>query len=131
MNAENGDSRSEAESAEDQYFEALVAGDIEQLEDLLAEDFLIVDVMSGSVTDRTAFIAALRDRLLEFERVHLIDRLTRRYGDAAIIIGRTDMAGTFAGAGFAAASRYTHVLFREGGGRWRLATAQGTRIVDV
>jgi hypothetical protein len=33
------------------------------------------------VIDRTSFIAAPRDRLLEFERVHLVERLTRRYGD--------------------------------------------------
>ena len=124
-------SATEAELAEDQFFHALLAGDVERIEELLAQDFLIIDVMSGGVADRTTFIAALRDRRLEFERMDLVERLTRHHGDTAIIVGRTDMAGTFEAASFAAASRYTHVLRREADGRWRLANAQGTRVVDA
>jgi ketosteroid isomerase-like protein len=121
----------QAELAEDAYFEALLAGDIERLEDVLVKDFLIVDVMSGSVVDRTALSAALRDGVLEFERVDLVERATRAYGDTAIIVGRTEMSGAFDGAEFIAASRYTHVLVRDRGGRWCLASAQGTRIADA
>ena len=123
-------SASEAELAEDRFFEALVAGDVEQVEEVLAEDFLIVDIMSGGVVDRPSFIAALRDRLLEFDGVRLVERLTRHHGDAAIIVGRTEMSGSFDAASFAVASRYTHVFLRQRDGRWRLASAQGTRIVD-
>jgi ketosteroid isomerase-like protein len=123
-------SASAAERAEDRFFDALVAGDVEQVEEVLAEDFLIVDIMSGGVVDRPSFIAALRDRVVDFERVRLVERLTRRHGDTAIIVGRTEMSGSFAGASFAAASRYTHVFLRERDDRWRLASAQGTRIVD-
>jgi ketosteroid isomerase-like protein len=122
---------SEAELAEDQFFDALVAADVERLDGLLAEDFLIVDVMSGGVADRTALIAALGDGLLEFQRVNLVERATRRYGDTAIIVGRTEMAGSFQGASFTTASRYTHVLVHDRDGGWRLASAQGTSIVDA
>jgi ketosteroid isomerase-like protein len=122
-------SLSAAERAEDRYFDALLAGAAERLEELLAQDFLIVDVMSGAVTDRAAFIGALRDGLLEFERVELVERVSRRRGDTAIIVGRTAMAGSFRGANFAADSRYTHVFLRTGDGHWRLATAHGTRIL--
>jgi hypothetical protein len=80
------------------------------------------------VVDRPSFIAALRDGLVGFERVHLVERVTRHYGDIAIIVGRTEMSGSFDGARFGAASRYTHVLLRERDGRWRLASAQGTSI---
>jgi ketosteroid isomerase-like protein len=88
-------------------------------------------MMRGGVADRASFLAALRDRVVAFDRVVLVERTTRRYGDAAVIVGRTEMSGTFGGAPFAAASRYTHVLVRDGDDRWRLATAQGTRIVDA
>jgi ketosteroid isomerase-like protein len=121
-------SAAEAELAEDQFFAALVAGDVARIDELLAEEFLIVDVMSAAVVDRSSFIAALRDGLVAFDDVHLVERLTRRYADTAIIVGRTQMSGSFGGASFAAASRYTHVLLRERDGRWRLASAQGTRI---
>jgi ketosteroid isomerase-like protein len=121
----------EAELAEDQFFGALLGGDAASLDKVLTEDFLIVDVSSGAVADRAAFVGALRDGSLVFHRIELVERLTRRYGDTAIIVGRTEMSGAFGGNGFAASSRYTHVFIRDSGdGRWRLATAQGTSIAE-
>src|SRR3954462_13336994 len=97
---------------------------------LLDDRFLIVDVMSGAVADRAALLSALGGRMLEFEHVELIERAARHYGDAAILVGRTQMAGSFSGAAFPAASRHTHVFVRGADTRWRLASAQGTQIID-
>ena len=36
------------EQADDEFFDALIAGDVSRLEPLLDERFLIVDVMSGA-----------------------------------------------------------------------------------
>jgi ketosteroid isomerase-like protein len=118
------------EQVEDEFFDALVAGDVGRLEPALDERFLIVDVMSGAVADRAALMAALGERIVEFERIELIERAVRHYGDTAIVVGRTEMAGSFAGAAFTAASRYTHVFVRGAEARWRLASAQGTQIVQ-
>jgi ketosteroid isomerase-like protein len=119
-----------AEHADDQFFDALTAGDSSRIEQLLDERFLIVDVLSGAVADRTALVAALQERVLEFARVDLIERGARYYDDLAIIVGRTQMAGSFAGTAFTAASRYTHVFVRGADARWRLASAQGTPIIE-
>ena len=118
------------EQADDEFFAALTAGDVSRLEPLLDERFLIVDVMSGAVADRAALLAALDERILEFGRVELIERAARHYGDTAILVGRTQMAGSFSGAAFTAASRYTHVFVRGADTRWRLASAQGTQIIE-
>ena len=118
------------EQADDEFFDALTAGDVSRLEPLLDERFLIVDIMSGGVADRAALTAALDGGVLEFERVELIERAVRHYGDTSILVGRTQMAGSFAGAAFSAASRYTHVFVRGADARWRLANAQGTQIIE-
>lgn len=118
------------EQADDEFFAALTAGDVGRLEPLLDERFLIVDIMSGAVADRAALTAALAERVLEFERVELIERAGRHYGETAILVGRTEMAGSFAGTAFTAASRYTHVFVRGADTRWRLASAQGTQIIE-
>lgn len=118
------------EQVDDEFFDALTAGDVGRLEAVLDERFLIVDVMSGAVADRMALTAALDERILEFERIELIERAARNYGDTAILVGRTEMAGSFAGAAFTAASRYTHVFVRGADTRWRLASAQGTQIIE-
>ncbi len=121
-------SASEAEFAEDQYFDALVAGDVERIEELLTKEFLIVDVMSAGVVDRPSFIAALRDGLVGFERVHLVERVTRRYGDTAIIVGRTEMSGSFDGASSLppAATRMCSFASGTAAGVW--PARKGTRI---
>ncbi len=118
------------EQVDDEFFEALTASDVGRLEPLLDERFLIVDVMSGAVADRAALTSALDERVLEFDSVELIERATRDYGDTAILVGRTRMSGSFAGAAFTASSRYTHVFIRGTDTRWRLASAQGTQIIE-
>jgi ketosteroid isomerase-like protein len=119
------------EAAEDSFFTALLAGDATVLGELIAADFTIVDVISGAVADRAAFLGAFRRGLLSFSRVQLLDRFTRLYGHVAVIVGRTEMAGDLDGADFAVSSRYTHVFVSSDDGRWQLVAAQGSRIVDA
>lgn len=116
------------EAADDRFFQALLAPDIDALDETLVDDFLIIDVMAGSVVARGPFLQALRDGHLGFERVELVERTVRTYGEAAVIVGRTEMAGTFVGSPFTVQSRYTHVVVRGADGRWQLASAQGTQI---
>ncbi|GIH20576.1 nuclear transport factor 2 family protein [Rugosimonospora africana] len=115
-----------AEAVDAAFFAALVAGDVAALRALLTEDFLIVDVMSGAVTGRNGFLAALDGGELTFTAVEPAEVVIREYGGTAVVVGRTAMRGSFQGAEFAAASRYTHVYVDDGG--WRLASAQGTPI---
>lgn len=122
--------RSEAERAEDMFFAALRTADAAELEELVGEDLLLVDVSSGAVVGGAAFVRALRGGLLEFHRVELVERVTREYGDTAVVVGRTELAGAFQGEGFAVSSRYTHVFVRGGDGRWLLVSAQGTPIAE-
>lgn len=126
----SSEATSDATDAEDHFFDALAAGDPARVERLLEEGFLIVDVLSGGVTDKATLVAALRKRLLRIERLRVIERVARRYGDTAVIVGRTQMEGSFDAAPFTVASRYTHVLVRQPDRRWLLASAQGTRIVE-
>ena len=70
----------------------------------------------------------MRGEAVTFDGVDVVERQTRRHGDTAVIVGRTEMSGAFGGSAFALSSRYTHVLVRGDDTRWRLVSAQGTRI---
>ena len=113
------------------FFKALLAGDIPALESLLAEDFLIVDVASGSAQRRGGFLLAIAGGAVIFQEIKTFpeESVTRLTGPGTgIVIGRT--AISFCGAAGAAtqlASRYTHV-FQADAGKWRLVSAQGTPI---
>jgi ketosteroid isomerase-like protein len=120
------------ERTEDAFFAALVDGDAGSLEELLTDDFVIVDVMSGSVFDRSSFVAAVGQGAVTFAEIDVVERSSRQYADAAIVIGRTAMRGAVGDepTEFGLASRYTHVFVRGGDDRWRLASAQGTPIAE-
>ncbi len=115
------------------FFRGLLDRDIPALEALLAEEFLIVDVATGSVHPRAAFLAAISDGMVSFQAIETFpdEAVVRLAGPGTgIVIGRTAMSfGDAEGALTEVASRYTHV-FQADDGDWRLFSAQGTPIVD-
>lgn len=110
-----------------QFFSALVARSLESLDELLADDFVLIDVLSGSEISKAALLAAAGSGQIRFEAIQPLEARVRRYGDTAVITGRTRMSGKFEESPFEANSRYTHV-YVEQRGRWRLVSAQGTQI---
>jgi hypothetical protein len=93
----------------------------------VADDFVLIDVMSGSEVSKEALLVALGSAQLKFDAIKPLDARVRRYGTAAVITGHTRMTGKFEESLFAAHSRYTHVYI-ETQGRWRLVSAQGTQM---
>ena len=114
------------EVAEQEFFTALVEADKTALDRLLADDFVLIDVLTGSEVPKSALLEAVEDGL-QFEEINQIDFDTRVYGSVAIITGQTKMSGSFNGPRFELNSRYTHVFVAQGNG-WRLVSAQGTQI---
>jgi ketosteroid isomerase-like protein len=117
-------------AADRQFFAALLAASAAALGELLADDFLLVDVMSGSEVPRQALLDLVGSGQLRFGTIDAAETRVRRYGTTAIVTGRTRMSGHFGQTPFSVASRYTHV-FVEQSGRWHLATAQGTAIAPA
>ena len=114
-------------AADRQFFDALVQGSLENLEQLLDDDFILIDVMSGSEITKAALLSAVGSGQLKFEAIKPLEARHRRYGTAAVITGSTRIDGRFEGSPFQAHSRYTHVYVLQHG-RWRLVSAQGTQI---
>jgi ketosteroid isomerase-like protein len=117
------------QAAEQQFFRSLIAGDAGSLERILSEDFLLIDVMTGSEVRKPDLLAVLGSGKLNVDSIELIESQVRRYGITAVITGRTEMKGRFGETPFTASSRYTHVFVKEQS-RWRLVSAQGTQIAN-
>jgi ketosteroid isomerase-like protein len=114
-------------NADRQFFAALLAGDASALDRLLADDFMIIDVMSGSEHPKAAFIEAIEQRQVQFEAITPSEVRVRLYPGTALVTGRTEMRGRFGETPFTTKSRYTHVYVLKDGS-WRLVGAQGTPI---
>lgn len=114
-------------AAERQFFVALVEASVEALDRVLADDFILIDVMSGSEITKSSLLAVIGSGQLKFEAIEPADSLVRLYQTTAVITARTQMSGRFGETPFTVSSRYTHV-YVEQQGHWRLVTAQGTQI---
>lgn len=109
------------------FFAALLAPSSEILDSLLTDDFLLVDVLTGSEVPKAAFLDFMGSGQLVFESIVPAETRVRSYGPVSVVTGRTEMQGRIGENRFTTKSRYTHVYVQQGG-RWRLASAQGTPI---
>jgi ketosteroid isomerase-like protein len=117
-------------AAEHRFFDALLAFDRTSLDAVLAPDFLLIDVLTGSEIPREILVDAVGARQLVFESIERADGRVRQYDATAIVTGETRMRGRYGEQSFAAHSRYTHVYVKGPAG-WQLVTAQGTPITPA
>jgi hypothetical protein len=117
-------------AAEQEFFGALIGGSVDVLQELLVDEFILVDVMRGAEITKAGLLAAVAAAQVKFEVIKPSETRVRNFGSTAIVNGRTEMRGRAGGTAFVASSRYTHV-YVEQQGRLRLASAQGTPIVEA
>ena len=121
------DDESSALPTERKFFASLNRADVQTLDSILAEDFLLIDVMTGSEITKSALLAVLGSGQLKFETIDPLEQRIRTYGETAVVTGRTQMSGRFQENPFTASSRYTHVYVKAEP-QWRMVSAQGTQI---
>jgi ketosteroid isomerase-like protein/GNAT superfamily N-acetyltransferase len=116
-------------TCDESFFAALLAADHDLLGTILADDFVIIDVLSGQVARRDELLGAISSGQLRFIAVtrYAEERSARLRDSAAVVTGRTQMVMRYLGNDVTAQSRYTHVYTRDSG-RWRLMSAQGTPV---
>ena len=112
-----------------QFFTWLAEANVRAVDELLTNDFLLIDVMRGGEIPKAALLAALTSGDLEFESIEPADVRCRAYPNTVIVTGRTKMRIKYQQTRAAVHSRYTHVYIMIDG-QWRLAAGQGTPIQD-
>jgi ketosteroid isomerase-like protein len=114
-------------ACDESFFGALLAADHDRLRAILADDFVIIDVLSGQIARREELLGAISSGELRFAEVtrYAEDRSVRLRDSAAVVAERTRMVLCYQGDEVTVHSRYTHVHARDNG-RWRLMSAQGT-----
>jgi ketosteroid isomerase-like protein len=103
------------------YIAAVQNGDVQRFDEILAAEFYCSNP-DGTLIDRPGFLAQTA-RPVTITNLRAHDVMIRRFGDIAIIHGRTSytLADGRSGAG-----RYTDVWARQAG-KWRAISAHVTR----
>jgi ketosteroid isomerase-like protein len=113
-----------------QFFTSLIEADLQALDRLLADDFMLIDVMSGSEITKSSLLAVMGSGQVKFEAIEPAENLVRLYHTIAVVTGRTQMKGQLGDTPFSVSSRYTHVYVAQQSG-WRLVAAQGTKVLPA
>ena len=109
-----------------EFLRALVAGQFDSVDRILADDFVMID-LTGAVVPKDGFLGGLRSGALKFTSIQPEDISAHVYDHTALVRGRTAMKGSFQGMPFTFNSCYTHTYIQQSG-RWRMVAAQGTPI---
>lgn len=115
------------ETVEQEFFTALMEANVAALDRVLSDDFVLIDVMTGSEVSKSMLLDAVGGGALTFEHIDRVAYRVRIYAGAAVVMGQTEMSGSFGGQPFGTSSRYTHVFVADHE-RWRMVAAQGTQI---
>ena|SRR5687768_5089103 len=105
-----------------QWDEALVKKDFDQLNEILAVDFV------NTGWPRTAYLAFLKIPSFKYSKYRRHSITARVYGQTAVLYGRAEMDGTFSGSDSFGASQNFMAVWVKRGGRWRCVAEQSERI---
>ena len=118
-------SEQQPEQVENDFFESLMKSDLGKLRQIVSDDIVLIDVMSGTEVSGSQFAEVLQSGSLKFDSIDRIEFKVRHYNGVAIITGQTVMVGAYEGQQFQINSAYTHVFVKENKS-WRMVSAQGT-----
>jgi ketosteroid isomerase-like protein len=113
------DVEAEIRAVEERLWKAQLAGDVDALDDLIADDLLFTG-LSGSLETKAGDLEQHRSRALRITKLDPLDFRVRVIPGGAITSVKMDAAAIIAGKPTTATLRYTRVWISEGG-RWQIA----------
>jgi ketosteroid isomerase-like protein len=123
-----GDGRDDVQAAEKKRFAAMIAGDLDTLGALLADE-LTYTHSSGRVDTKVQFLDSLRTGRQKYFAIAPEDTAVRVFGDTAVSTGQSAMHVSAGGQESRFRIRFTDVWVRRGG-RWQMVAWQSTRLPE-
>jgi len=107
------------------FADAIVKNDLEGIERLVADDWIIIDP-NGETVDRARFLEVIKSGALTHDMMESEDFRVRVYADSAVVTATTSTKGKFMGQEFSTRERATDVFVRRDG-RWQCVLTHLTR----
>ena len=111
---------------ESRFAQALVKADLEALDALVSDDWIIIGP-EGGITNRAAFFEVVKSGALTHSTMQSDEARVRVYGDTAIVTVRVVSTGAYQGHAFTTRERSTDIFVRRQG-VWSCVLTQLTTI---
>jgi ketosteroid isomerase-like protein len=114
-------------SLEQLWNQAEVQKDTHSLNQLLADNFIYVDIDGSLIKDKAEFLASVTSRAEHIESIRGESMLSQVHGDTVIVTGVYHEKGTLNGKPYLHHGRFTDTWVKEGSA-WLCAASQSTLI---
>lgn len=119
--------REQVEQLEQSWRTAQLAGDVAEMDKLLADDYVGI-TMTGQVVTKMQQLDRLRNRSMVLTRIDLDDMKVKLIGSTAIVTSLASIDGTNEGVNVHGTYRYTRVYTRLPNGTWKITNFEATRV---
>ena len=110
---------------EKEFAEAIVKNDLEGVERLVVDDWIIIGP-DGEIVERARFFEVIKSGAMTHDAMESEDFRMRIYGDSAVVTGITRTKGKFMGQEFSTQERASDVFVKRDG-RWQCVLTHLTR----
>lgn len=107
---------------------AMVAGDLETLGRILADDLSYVHT-SAAIDTKSSILESIDNGRLNYQKMAARNVKVRDYGDAAVVRGEADVEVTSGGNDLAFSLEFTEV-YVNGDAGWQMVAWQSTRLPE-
>ncbi len=112
---------------EEQIRAALITGDSNSLDKVLADDFLGI-ASNGVLSDKQQYLRRVSTRENQFSRIDTVERKIRIQPTTAIVTTTVNVQGRLNGTPIEGLFRYTRVYARQAAGNWKVINFEATRV---
>jgi ketosteroid isomerase-like protein len=121
-----GSTEDEIRRVEIEWGDAFERRDMETLDRLMADDYILTDPL-GSVRTKAESLAAIERNEVQFESTKSDNVKVRINGDTAVVTGRSTFRGRYKGWSMAGQYQYTDVLVKRRGS-WQAVSSHITAV---
>ena len=126
--AEGNDIRKTIKALDGERMRAMVAGDLDVLGRILADDMTYVHT-SAAVDTKESIMTSIGNGNLDYHKMAARNVLVRSCGDAAVVTGEADVEVTSGGNDLTFSLRFTDV-YVNGDAGWQMVAWQSTRLPE-
>ncbi|MFY9553139.1 MAG: nuclear transport factor 2 family protein [Blastocatellia bacterium] len=119
---------SEFAEIENRLAKAWIDGDRQTVDSILASDWSVID-MTGHVLTKAQVMKEFGSGDRRIESGSIDEVAVRRFGDIAVVTGRSMLSGTYKGNRVSVVQRFTDI-FAKRDGRWQAVASQGTQVAQ-
>lgn len=123
----HSDKYHQVERLEESWRVAMLAGDFDALNRMLADDYIAIGA-NGTLQSKEQSLAALKAGDVRLTSMEISDRKIRFYGSTAVVTSLSSIEGSNADGPVSGTFRYTRVYVRNLQGEWKIVSFEISRI---